>query len=160
MAFIPPATSSRTPFVRTNEKVMDSNTWTAATTPRVMGTNPRELGTNPRARGTNPRALGANPRALGTNPRPIGTNPKAVYSTIKTETSQITQLAEKIRPPFGVPRKRVWPKDMLPVDEFPGLGPSTQALSLELLEQVEAQIRDQESRSKRGSTRNDEVRKI
>jgi hypothetical protein len=120
---------------------------------RATGPNARVSGTNDRATGTNPRAMGRNPLAAVSPPRPGGSNPSLLDCGPPAYTKYLSpsQLnAQRPRsPPAPVPgpkpkKRHRYPWDDNPTDEFPGLGPSTQALSLELLEKVEAQIRNEE----------------
>ena len=117
----PPMTDSKTLFARRSQQTTCDSTRTADT----------------------------NSRALGNNLRAKAMNPKVVHPAVKLETSKVTQLTKETVPLTSSPqllKKRTWPKGL---DEFPGLGPSTQALSLKLLAQAEAQ-RDEQSKFELG----------
>ncbi|OCT47835.1 hypothetical protein CLCR_03362 [Cladophialophora carrionii] len=106
-----------------------------------------------RATGMNIRAMDSNPRAAVSAPRVNGLTPSSGDPKAAGHSKTVSPSRPRGYPPKPSPTPSPWPKpvkrhrypwDVSPVDEFPGLGPSTQALSLELLAQVEAQIRDEE----------------
>jgi hypothetical protein len=113
---------------------------------RVSGTNNRATDTNLRAMGRKPLAAVSPPRLGGSNPSLLDSRPPA-YNKYRSPSRRKAQRPKSPQAPVPEPKptkRHRYPWDDNPTDEFPGLGPSTQALSLELLEKVEAQIRNEE----------------
>ncbi|KIW69233.1 hypothetical protein PV04_05122 [Phialophora macrospora] len=125
-----------------------SNSRAPESNARVSGTNDRATGTNLRATSKNHRVAVSTPRAGGLNPSSLNTEPPVHNKRLSPPRQQAQRPEPSPAPVLGPkPTKRHrYPWDDNHMDEFPGLGPSTQALSLELLEKVEAQIRDEERR--------------
>ncbi|EXJ60030.1 hypothetical protein A1O7_04179 [Cladophialophora yegresii CBS 114405] len=120
---------------------------------RATEPNGRASWTSARATGTNSGAMGSNGQASVLTPRARGSTASWVETKHPAHNQSISPSHPQLCPPGPPPTPAPWPKavkrhrypwDVKPVDEFPELGPSTQALSLELLAQVEAQIRDEE----------------
>lgn len=114
------------------------------------------IGANQQAADMSARGPATNARAQNNGAQAYTTILYAKNSTIpaqmppptkKPYPAQTRNTSTKSSPPRKS-KKRIWPCDINPVDEFLSLGPSTQASCLELLEQVEAQI-EHESRSLR-----------